>query len=123
MRAGSGHRRYPRAVLRRIAFILFAQKVGLCLEETGAELLVAAADERVDDTEAQLVAALAASVAGWDARAEESFARAAHAPEPPDPALYAEIDAALAAGSAGVRRLLLEELAPSVLRERLSQPI
>src|SRR6266487_3607832 len=28
-RAGSGHRRYPRSVLRRIAFIVFAQRVGL----------------------------------------------------------------------------------------------
>jgi MerR family redox-sensitive transcriptional activator SoxR len=37
-RAGSGHRRYPRAVLRRIAFIVFAQRVGLTLEEIGVEL-------------------------------------------------------------------------------------
>ncbi|MGA3075288.1 MAG: redox-sensitive transcriptional activator SoxR [Bryobacteraceae bacterium] len=37
-RAGSGHRRYPRAVLRRIAFIVFAQRLGLTLEEVGAEL-------------------------------------------------------------------------------------
>jgi MerR family redox-sensitive transcriptional activator SoxR len=37
-RAGSGHRRYRRPVLRRIAFIVFAQKVGLTLEEIGAEL-------------------------------------------------------------------------------------
>ena len=37
-RAGSGHRRYPRPVLRRIAFIVFAQHVGLTLEEIGAEL-------------------------------------------------------------------------------------
>jgi MerR family transcriptional regulator, redox-sensitive transcriptional activator SoxR len=37
-RAGSGHRRYPRPVLRRIAFIVFAQKVGLSLEEIGHEL-------------------------------------------------------------------------------------
>jgi MerR family transcriptional regulator, redox-sensitive transcriptional activator SoxR len=37
-RAGSGHRRYPRAVLRRIAFIVFAQRIGLTLEEAGAEL-------------------------------------------------------------------------------------
>jgi MerR family transcriptional regulator, redox-sensitive transcriptional activator SoxR len=37
-RAGSGHRRYARAVLRRIAFIVFAQRVGLTLEEIGAEL-------------------------------------------------------------------------------------
>ena len=37
-RAGSGHRRYPRSVLRRIAFIVFAQRVGLSLDEIGAEL-------------------------------------------------------------------------------------
>ena len=37
-RAGSGHRRYARSVLRRIAFIVFAQRVGLTLEEIGAEL-------------------------------------------------------------------------------------
>jgi len=37
-RAGSGHRRYPRPVLRRIAFIVFAQRIGLSLEEIGEEL-------------------------------------------------------------------------------------
>ena len=37
-RAGSGHRRYPRPTLRRIAFIVFAQRVGLTLEEIGGEL-------------------------------------------------------------------------------------
>src|SRR3954447_26754358 len=37
-RAGSGHRRYPRPVLRRIAFIVFAQRVGLTLDEIGAQL-------------------------------------------------------------------------------------
>jgi MerR family redox-sensitive transcriptional activator SoxR len=37
-RAGSGHRRYPRPVLRRIAFIVFAQHIGLTLEEIAREL-------------------------------------------------------------------------------------
>jgi MerR family redox-sensitive transcriptional activator SoxR len=37
-RAGSGHRRYPRAVLRRVAFIVFAQRIGLSLEEIGVEV-------------------------------------------------------------------------------------
>ena len=32
-RTDSGHRRYPRAVIRRVAFITFAQKVGLSLDE------------------------------------------------------------------------------------------
>jgi MerR family transcriptional regulator, redox-sensitive transcriptional activator SoxR len=37
-RAGSGHRRYRRPVLRRIAFIVFAQRVGLTLDEVALEL-------------------------------------------------------------------------------------
>ena len=37
-RSGGGQRRYPRAVLRRIAFIVFAQRVGLSLDEIGTEL-------------------------------------------------------------------------------------
>ncbi len=37
-RSGAGHRRFPRAVLRRIAFIVFAQRVGLSLAEIGEEL-------------------------------------------------------------------------------------
>jgi MerR family redox-sensitive transcriptional activator SoxR len=37
-RTGSGHRRYPRAVLRRVAFIVFAQRIGMTLEEVRAEL-------------------------------------------------------------------------------------
>jgi MerR family transcriptional regulator, redox-sensitive transcriptional activator SoxR len=43
-RAGSGHRRYRRPVLRRIAFIVFAQHVGLTLEEIGDELAKLPAD-------------------------------------------------------------------------------
>ena len=37
-RTGAGHRRFPRAVLRRVAFIVFAQRIGLSLEEISAEL-------------------------------------------------------------------------------------
>lgn len=37
-RAGSGHRRYRRPMLRRIAFIVFAQRVGLSLDEIREEL-------------------------------------------------------------------------------------
>jgi MerR family redox-sensitive transcriptional activator SoxR len=37
-RHASGHRRYPRAVLRRIAFIVFAQRIGLTLDEIAGEL-------------------------------------------------------------------------------------
>src|SRR4051794_8074733 len=37
-RVGGAHRRYPRHVLRRVAFIVFAQRVGLTLDEIGSEL-------------------------------------------------------------------------------------
>lgn len=37
-RAGSGHRRYPSSALRRIAFIVFAQRIGLSLDEVAKEL-------------------------------------------------------------------------------------
>ena len=37
-RAGGGQRRFPRHVLRRIAFIVFAQRVGLSLDEIALEL-------------------------------------------------------------------------------------
>jgi MerR family redox-sensitive transcriptional activator SoxR len=37
-RNDSGHRRYARAVIRRVAFVVFAQRIGLSLEEVRAEL-------------------------------------------------------------------------------------
>jgi len=37
-RTDAGHRRYPRTVLRLVAFIVFAQRVGLSLEEIRAQL-------------------------------------------------------------------------------------
>src|SRR6266513_617724 len=37
-REGAGQRRYPRSVLRRIAFIVFAQRIGLTLDEIATEL-------------------------------------------------------------------------------------
>ena len=43
-RASSGHRRFARPVIRRVAFIVFAQRVGLSLEEIGGELAKLPAD-------------------------------------------------------------------------------
>src|SRR5687767_9602678 len=37
-RTGAGHRRFARAALRRVAFIVFAQRIGLSLHEIAAEL-------------------------------------------------------------------------------------
>src|ERR687892_727483 len=64
-RAGSGHRRFQRPVLRRIAFIVFAQRVGLSLEEIGAELGKLPADRApTRDDWARLSS-------GWSARIDE----------------------------------------------------
>ena len=67
-RAGSGHRRYPRPVLRRIAFIVFAQRIGLTLEEIGGEL-AKLPENRVPDRSDW--AKLSSS---WSARIEERIA-------------------------------------------------
>jgi MerR family redox-sensitive transcriptional activator SoxR len=67
-RAGSGHRRYPRAVLRRVAFIVFAQKIGLSLEEIGAQLSKLPRDHVPER------AAWAKLSAGWTRRVEERIA-------------------------------------------------
>lgn len=37
-RSAGGQRRFPRSMLRRVAFIVFAQRVGLSLDEIGREL-------------------------------------------------------------------------------------
>jgi MerR family redox-sensitive transcriptional activator SoxR len=67
-RAGSGHRRYPRPVLRRIAFIVFAQRVGLSLEEIGAEL------EKLPSQGAPRRRDWGRLSAGWSARIDERIA-------------------------------------------------
>ena len=43
-RASSGHRRFARPVIRRVAFIVFAQRVGLSLDEIRGELAKLPAD-------------------------------------------------------------------------------
>lgn len=49
-RSGAGHRRYPRSTLRRVAFIIFAQRIGLSLDEIGVEL-AKLPNERVPNAE------------------------------------------------------------------------
>ena len=44
----AGHRRYERAVIRRVSFIQFAQRIGLSLDEI-RELLAALPDNRTPD--------------------------------------------------------------------------
>lgn len=67
-RTESGHRRYLRAALRRIAFIVFAQRVGLSLDEVAA-LLEALPQNRVPDA-----ADWHTLAAGWSDRIDARIA-------------------------------------------------
>jgi MerR family redox-sensitive transcriptional activator SoxR len=67
-RAGSGHRRYPRAVLRRIAFVVFAQRIGLTLEEISAELAKLPPDRAPNRRDWSRLSS------GWTARIDERIA-------------------------------------------------
>jgi len=68
LRAGSGHRRYSRDVLRRLAFIVFAQRIGLSLDEIGDELA------RLPTKEAPSQRDWARIAKRWDARIAERMA-------------------------------------------------
>jgi MerR family redox-sensitive transcriptional activator SoxR len=67
-RVGSGQRRFSRAVLRRIAFIVFAQRVGLTLEEIGTELA------RLPDDDAPTRRDWSRLSSGWTARIDGRIA-------------------------------------------------
>lgn len=68
-RAGSRHRRYPRAVLRRIAFLVFAQRVGLSLDEIAGELANLPQDHAPEGED------WAKLSTGWTARIEARIAQ------------------------------------------------
>lgn len=67
-RAGSGHRRFPRAALRRVAFIVFAQKIGLSLDEIGIELAKLPPDRAPTGRDWEKLSAT------WSARIDERIA-------------------------------------------------
>ena len=67
-RENGGQRRFPRHVLRRIAFIVFAQRVGLTLDEIGGEL------SKLDANRAPGRADWARLTEAWVARIDERLA-------------------------------------------------
>jgi protein O-GlcNAc transferase len=102
--------------------------IGLVLAEMGrgeeaAEHLLRAATERTHDAETQLLAALAAAAVGWDDAAQDALARAEFAEEGADPALQTEVDDRIAGGAERARAFLHDTVGPSVLHERLTQPL
>jgi len=67
-RNDAGHRRYPRAVIRVVAFIVFAQKIGLSLDEIRVELA------RLPRNRVPERADWARLSAGWKKRIQERIA-------------------------------------------------
>jgi len=67
-RTDAGHRRYPRTVLRLVAFIVFAQRVGLSLEEIRVQLSKLPRNRAPDRTDWGKLSA------SWTKRIEERIA-------------------------------------------------
>jgi len=91
--------------------------------EEAAEQLHRAASERPHDAEAQILAALAAAAVGWDDAAQDALARAEYAEEGLDANLFTETEERLAAGAEESAAFLRDTVAPSILHERLTQPL
>lgn len=68
-RIGSGHRRFRQPVLRRIAFVVFAQRVGLTLDEIGQEL------GKLPDDRVPAKRDWAKLSTSWEARIDEQIAQ------------------------------------------------
>src|SRR5690606_33523709 len=105
---------------RLLLGLLYAQRGRL---EEAAEELTRAAAERDDDAEAHVLAALAAAAVGWDDAAQSALARAGYVADRADAELLQEAEERVLAGADAAREMLLETVGPSVLRERLAQPL
>ncbi len=68
VRSGPGHRRYRRSTLRRIAFIVFAQRIGYSLEEIAAQLALLPTDHVPTGSDWQRLSR------EWKARVEQRIA-------------------------------------------------
>lgn len=89
--------------------------------EDGAEEVHTAARELPDDGDAQLVAALASASQEWMDEAWQALARAEEAAGAPASDLLREVEEAVEGGPEAAEAFLQEHLAPSLLRERLSE--
>lgn len=87
--------------------------------QEAAEAAHRAALSLLADGEAQLVAGLASASQEWWDEAWDALARAEAADLPPDSAALREAEEALEAGADEAERLLLDQIAAPLLRERL----
>jgi tetratricopeptide (TPR) repeat protein len=98
--------------------------LGLALVQEGqlsraAEELHSLGEMLPDDGEVQLLLALLFALEGWEEEAWLAVSRAESAEPPVDSALVREVEEAIGSGQEAQRDLLIEELAPTSLRERL----
>ncbi|MEX2571635.1 MAG: tetratricopeptide repeat protein [Gemmatimonadota bacterium] len=97
---------------------------GLALIQEGdlpraAEELYTLAEPLAEDAEVQILLALTFAAQGWEEEAWLALSRAEAAPIPADAAVTSAVEDAIAAGQQTIRALLLDELAPSTLRDRI----
>lgn len=71
------------------------------------------------DGEVQALLSLVFHMGNWEEEAWIALSRAEETPEGVDPAWLAEVEDALETGSEAVRALLLDEIAPTMLRDRI----
>lgn len=91
--------------------------------EEAAEELHRASVELTEDGAVQLLTSLACATQEWWDEAWDALARAEGAPFPAEPSLLREAEDALEAGSEPATELLREQVAPAVLRERLTEGV
>ncbi|MGH7477063.1 MAG: tetratricopeptide repeat protein [Longimicrobiales bacterium] len=91
--------------------------------EDAAEALWRAAEQAESDPEAQIAAALAAAAVGWEEAAQTALLRAGYAAEAADRLLIDEAEERVTMGAEAARSLLVDSLAPSMLHDRLIQPL
>ena len=91
----------------------------LGLTEEAARDLSEGARLRPEDVEAQLLAALAAKAAGWEDLAYEMLERGRQGSEPGDLPLLEAVEERLPEGESESAALLVQDVLPGALRERL----
>jgi Flp pilus assembly protein TadD len=102
--------------------------LGLALVELGrldegATELWRAAEERVEDPEAQVAAALAVAAMEWEEAALTALARAEYGADAADAALIEEARERVETSPDAARGMLVDMVAPTLLHERLMYPL
>ena len=85
-----------------------------------AEELYPLGEVLADDPESQTLLALLFASEGWEEQAWVALSRAEAAPEGSDPEVLREVEEAIEAGAEASREVLLEQVVPGALRDRIA---